>query len=90
MAEQKKPKAIVEVGRICKKIAGREAGRSCAVVKKIDETFVEIAGVKPEAKIKRRKCNLEHLEPTSNVIAIKAGASDADIKKAVAKAKLEI
>jgi large subunit ribosomal protein L14e len=44
--------ASIEVGRVCVKIAGREAGEKCAIVEIIDENFVEVVG---EAKPKTRR-----------------------------------
>ena len=49
--------ASIEVGRVCVKIAGREAGEKCAIVEIIDENFVEVVG---EA-VKNRRCNIAHL-----------------------------
>ena len=34
--------ASIEVGRVCVKTAGREAGEKCAIVEIIDENFVEV------------------------------------------------
>ena len=71
--------APIEVGRVCVKIAGREAGEKCAIVEIIDENFVEVVG---EA-VKNRRCNIAHLEPTEDTIdvsgdieAIKAALAD--------------
>ena len=71
--------ASIEVGRVCVKIAGREAGEKCAIVEIIDENFVEVVG---EA-VKNRRCNIAHLEPTEDTIddsgdieAIKAALAD--------------
>ena len=71
--------ASIEVGRVCVKIAGREAGEKCAIVEVIDENFVEVVG---EA-VKNRRCNIAHLEPTEDTIdvsgdieAIKAALAD--------------
>ena len=71
--------ASIEVGRVCVKIAGREAGEKCAIVEIIDENFVEVVG---EA-VKNRRYNIAHLEPTEDTIdvsgdieAIKAALAD--------------
>ena len=71
--------ASIEVGRVCVKIAGREAGEKCAIVEIIDENFVEVVG---EA-VKNRRCNISHLEPTEETIdasgdveSIKAALAD--------------
>lgn len=59
--------AGIEIGTVCIKTRGREAGKKVVVVdfdKKAQ--FVVIDG--PE--IKKRKCNLRHLFPTSKKIGI--------------------
>ncbi len=68
---------IMESGRVCVKIAGREAGKKCVVVEVTDKHFVTIVG----DGIRRRKCNIKHLEPLDNVIKIKKSADDKEIVK---------
>lgn len=63
------------------KTAGREAGKYCTIVKKIDENFVMVTGPKEVTGIRKRKCNIEHLEPTEIMIKIKADETDASISK---------
>jgi len=58
----------IEVGRICVKIAGREAGEKCVIVEVIDDNFVEVVGT----SMKNRKCNIKHLEPVDQKIEIKS------------------
>ena len=77
---------MLDIGRICLKTAGREAGRYCVIVKKIDENFVMITGPRQLTKVKRRRCNIVHLEPLEEKIKIKADATDAEILKECAKA----
>jgi len=79
---------MIEVGRICMKIAGREAGRFCVVVRKIDKNFVEITGPKEFSGVRRKRCNILHLEETPYKIEIKEGASDKEIMEALRKSKL--
>lgn len=64
---------ILEKGRVCLKIAGREAGKYCIVVEPIDESFVMITGPKTITRIKRRKCNITHLEATDKKFNLKTG-----------------
>lgn len=71
----------IEVGRICVKIAGREAGEKCVIVEIIDDNYVEVVG----STIKNRKCNLKHLEPVDQTIEIKSDDVEA-IKKDLAAA----
>jgi len=72
---------ILDKGRVCLKIAGREAGKYCVIVEPVDESFVLITGPKSITRIKRRKCNIEHLEPTSEMLKIKTG-EDSEVESA--------
>jgi len=74
--------ATLEVGRVCVKTAGREAGKYCVVLKKLDDSFVLITGPKTLTGVKRRRCNIEHLEPTPHSVKIAAEATDAAVIKA--------
>jgi large subunit ribosomal protein L14e len=73
----------IEVGRICVKIAGREAGRKCVIVDLIDKNFVLVTGPKALTGVKRRRSNINHLEPLSEKVEIKRGASDEEIVEAL-------
>ncbi len=78
----------IEVGRICVKLAGREAGRKCVIVDIIDENFVLITGPKSLTGVKRRRVNIKHIEPLDKTIDISKGASDEEVLKAIAAAGL--
>lgn len=78
----------IEIGRICIKVAGREAGRKCVIVDIIDENFVLITGPKQLSGVKRRRVNIKHVEPTDKVIDISRGASDDEVLKALEKNNL--
>ena len=80
--------ATLEVGRLCIKTAGREAGRYCVVLKSIDNNFVLVTGPKVLTGVKRRKCNVEHLEPTQYSLKIKEDASEKEVIEAYDKAGL--
>ena len=69
----------VEVGRICVKVAGREAGKKCVVVDVVDKNFALVTGPKKVTGIKRRRVNVSHIEPTGLVIDIKRGATDEEV-----------
>lgn len=75
----------MEVGRICVKTAGREAGRYCVIIKNIDKTYVLIDG-----NVKRKKCNILHLQTIPKKIDIKEGAGTEEVKEAFKKAGFEI
>jgi large subunit ribosomal protein L14e len=80
----------IEVGRICVKLTGREAGRKCVIVDVIDKNFVLITGPKNVTGVKRRRANVNHIEPLQEKIAIKRGASDEEVAEALKTAgKLE-
>lgn len=68
--------SLFEVGRICVKIAGRDAGRKCTVVEQLDNTYVLIDG-----NTRRKKVNIKHLDPLGQIIPLKKGASHEDVKK---------
>jgi len=68
---------MFDVGRICIKIAGRDAGEKCVVVEVLDDKFVTIDGM-----TRRRKCNKIHLEPLNQTLDIKKSASHDDVTKA--------
>ncbi len=72
---------MFEIGRICLKTAGREAGKYCVIVKSMNDKFVLITGPKAATKVKRRRCNKEHLEPLVEKINIHSDASDTEILK---------
>jgi large subunit ribosomal protein L14e len=80
----------IEVGRICVKVCGREAGKKCVIVDIIDKSFVLVTGPKTVTGVKRRRANINHLEPLAEKIDIKRGASDEEVVEALkAKGLLE-
>ena len=77
----------IEVGRICVKTSGREAGKKCVIIDIIDKNFVLITGPKQLTGVKRRRANIKHLEVTEEKIKIKKGASDEEVLKALEKSQ---
>jgi len=71
---------MIEIGRLCLKIAGRDAGMKCVVVDTLDKNLVLIDG-----ETRRRKCNIMHLEPLAQMVDISKGASHAQVASALAK-----
>lgn len=71
--------ALVEVGRVCVKKFGRDAGKRAVVTKLLDTNFVSVV---TSVRLKERKCNVKHLEFLSEKI-------DASNREQLAKA-LEI
>ncbi len=76
---------VLEIGRVCVKLNGREAGRKCVVVDIIDQNFVIIDG-----DVKRRRVNIKHLEPTNIVLNIQKGAKTEDVIKEMLKNKIPV
>ncbi len=72
---------MLEVGRLCVKIAGREAGQKCVVVDSLDENFVTIDG-----NVRRKRCNIAHLEPLKGTLEIGKGASREEVMEAFKEA----
>jgi large subunit ribosomal protein L14e len=81
----------IEVGRICVKVSGREAGRKCVIVDVVDKSFVLITGPKKVTGIRRRRANVNHVEPLQDSVEIKRGASDDEIEEVLkASGKLDM
>ncbi len=76
---------MMEVGRICVKIAGRDTGKQCVIVDVLDEKLVMIDG-----ETRRRKCNMKHLEPKKEVIDLKKGAAHSEVIAEFKKLGIEI
>jgi len=76
---------MYEIGRLCIKIAGRDAGKRCVVVDNIENKFVLIDG-----ETRRRKCNILHLEPLNKILEIKKGASHDEVVKVFKEFGIEI
>ncbi len=72
--------AMYDIGRVCLKMAGRDAGRKCVIVDVLDANTVLIDG-----ETRRRKCNVKHLEPLAQTVELKEGASAKDVAAALKK-----
>ena len=76
---------MFEIGRICVKIAGRDAGQKCVIVEVLDDQYVVVDGM-----TRRRKCNKVHLEPMNETLNISAKASHDIVAKAFKELGLEV
>ncbi len=63
---------------------GREAGNYCVIVDIIDKNYLLVDGL----KVKRRRANYNHIEPTADTIDIKKGADHKAVLAAIKAAKL--
>ncbi|TFF90943.1 MAG: 50S ribosomal protein L14e [Promethearchaeota archaeon] len=78
----------IEIGRVCVKLAGREAGNKCVILDVTDKNYVLITGPKDLTGIRRRRANIQHLEPIKQKIFIEKNASDPDVIEALEKEDL--
>ncbi len=76
--------SIYDIGRLCVKTTGRETGYYCVIVDIIDKNYLLIDGM----KVRRRRVNYKHIEPITETIEIKKGASHEEVEAAIKKAKL--
>ena len=76
---------MLDIGRVCIKTAGRETGKIAIVVKKEEDGFVLVDG-----NVKRRKCNVGHLQPTDKIIKIKENDSTGNVHKAMEAEKMKV
>ena len=76
---------MMEIGRIIMKIAGRDAGKQGIVIDVIDDNYVMIDG-----QVRRRKCNIRHIEPLDKKIDINKNAAHEEVKTELKKIGIEI
>ncbi|MBD3404905.1 MAG: 50S ribosomal protein L14e [Candidatus Lokiarchaeota archaeon] len=81
---------LYDIGRVCVKTMGREAGSYCVIVDLVEDDggFVMVTGPKHITSVRRRKCNIRHLEPLKKTIEIGKDASDEEVQKALEDADL--
>ena len=77
--------ALFDIGRVCVKLAGRDAGKKCVVVDVLDQHTVLVDG-----ETRRRKCNIIHLEPLEQTLDVKKGALRAEVVAAFKKLSIEL
>ena len=75
---------MIEIGRLCVKIAGRDAGKKCLIIDVLDDKYVLIDG-----ETRRRRCNVLHLEPLNQVLKIEKGATHGDVLRALKEIGVE-
>ena len=75
---------MIEIGRLCVKIAGRDAGKKAIIIDILDDKYVLIDG-----ETRRRKCNILHIEPLNQTIKIEKNASHEHVSKALKEIGIE-
>lgn len=76
---------VIELGRLCLKTAGRDASKKCLVIDIVDKNFVMIDG-----ETRRKRCNILHLEPLSQKLEVKKGASHEEVKEVFKNLGIEL
>ncbi|MFX0023427.1 MAG: 50S ribosomal protein L14e [Candidatus Hermodarchaeota archaeon] len=76
--------SVYDIGRLCVKTMGREAGHYCVIVDVIDKNYLLVDGL----KVRRRRVNYKHIEPIAETIEIKKGAKHEEVEAAIKTAKL--
>ncbi len=75
----------MKIGQLAVKIAGKDGGKTVVIVDSVDYNFVIIDG-----DIKRKRCNIAHLEPLNKEIKLKKGAEHTDVVEAFKRIGIEI
>lgn len=75
----------MEIGQVCVKIAGRDAGLECVIIDVLDGNIVLVDG-----NTRRRKCNIKHLEPLDKVLDLNKNASHEEVVNAMKEAGLRV
>jgi large subunit ribosomal protein L14e len=76
---------MYDIGRVCMKIAGRDAGMRCIIVDVVDEHYVMIDG-----QTRRRKCNIKHLEPLAQVVQVTKNAPAPEVVRLLKELNIEV
>ncbi len=76
---------LFEIGRLCVKIAGRDARKYCVVIENLDKNYVMVDG-----ETRRKKVNINHLEPLGVVLKLKKNASNDEVTEALKEAKISL
>jgi len=73
---------MIKIGNVCVKTAGREAGKFCVILDIDEKTgFCVVDGF-----VKKRKCNIKHLEILPVVVSASKSSSTEAVKKALTEA----
>lgn len=67
---------MFEIGRLCVKLAGRDSGKKAVIIDVLDKNYVLIDG-----ETRRRKSNINHIEPLNKLFKIKKNASHKTVKE---------
>ncbi len=77
--------AMIEVGRLFVKTAGRDAGKKGLIVNVMDSSFVMVDG-----QVRRKKCNIRHIEPLDTLLKITMDAPHEEVVSELKKIGIEV
>ncbi len=75
----------MNIGQVCIKLAGREAGSIAVVIDIVDDNFVLIDG-----NVRRKKCNIRHLEQLDKVAKVSKNATTQEVLAALKELNLPV
>ncbi len=67
----------IDIGSVCVKTTGREAGKKAAVLEVVDGSHVIVQG----AGVRKRKCNISHLFPTGKKVDTGKNVTDKELRE---------
>jgi len=76
---------MLDLGRVCIKLLGRDAGKECVIIKILDNKYVLIDG-----NTRRKRVNIKHIEPLSKTIKIKEEATTEEVLKAFEESAIPV
>jgi large subunit ribosomal protein L14e len=76
---------MFEIGRVCVKLAGRDAGKKCVIVDVLDHTFVLVDG-----ETRRKRCNIKHLEPLEKTVQLSKNAPASEVERVLKELGIEV
>jgi len=77
--------SAIEVGRVCVKLTGREAGSRCVIVDIIDKNYVLVTGPEDLTGVRRRRVNMSHLKPLDVKLELERNATDEEVSAELRK-----
>lgn len=76
---------MMEIGRVFVKTAGRDAGKKGVIVDVLEGSFVMVDG-----QVRRKKCNIRHLEPVKTCLKMEKNAPHETVVAELKKIGIEV
>ncbi len=71
----------IDVGSVCVKTTGREAGKKAVVLEIVDDGHVVVQGT----GVRKRKCNIAHLLPTGKKLNVGKNVTEKELNEMLAQ-----